>query len=238
MAPFERSLRRWFRRSGEATIAESVLILGLGRFGSSLAETLADERLDVLAVDLDPELVNDMASRCTNVRVADATSTEALIQLGADNFDIAVVAIGTDIEASVLVTAALADLSVPRIWAKAISEQHGRILERVGAHQIVFPERDMGERVAHAVAGHVFDYFQIDDDFVLAELGAPPFVAGLTLAESNLLERFAVTVVSVKPPGGRFDYASSNTVIEYGSHLVIAGATDAIDRFARAAADR
>lgn len=212
--------------------ARSVFLVGLGRFGVAVARTLMDLDVEVMAVDVDADLVNEWADKLTHVRVADATSPATLHQLGAQNFDAAVVAIGTGIEASILSTAALADLNGPTIWAKAITEEHGRILERIGAHHVVYPERQMGQRVAHVVSGQVIDYYELDDGFVLAELETPPSLVGKSLAESGIRNDYGVTVVCVKPQGGRFTYAEYDTVLGAGDLMLVAGEVDACERFA------
>lgn len=227
-------LRDWAAgvTSAQTTVsARSVLVIGLGRFGTALAETLGMLGIEVMAVDVDQALVDQWADKIALVRVADATTGAVLSQLGAGSFDAVVVAIGTDIEASVLCTAALADLGVPNIWAKAITSEHGRILERVGAHHVVFPEKEMGERVAHVVTGQVDDYFELDDGFVLAELKAPGELIGKRLADTDLRARYQVTVVCIKPEGGTYTYATADTVVGHGDYLVIAGSVEAADRF-------
>ncbi len=227
-------LRAWAAgvTSAQPTMsAKSVLVIGLGRFGTALAETLGMLGIEVMAVDIDQALVDQWADKIPHVRVADATTSAVLSQLGAASFDAVVVAIGTDIEASVLSTAALVDIGVGNIWAKAITSEHGRILERVGAHHVVFPEKDMGERVAHVVTGQVDDYFPLDDGFVLAELKAPDELIGKRLADTNLRAKYQVTVVCIKPDGGTYTYATADTVVGHGDHLVIAGSVEAADRF-------
>ncbi len=215
--------------------AKSVLVIGLGRFGTALAVTLVDLGVEVMAIDTDQALVDEWADRISHVRVADATSAHVLDQLGVDSFDAVVVAIGTDVEASVLTTAALVDVGVPNIWAKAITSQHGRILERVGAHHVVFPEQEMGERVAHIVTGQVDDYFQLDAGFVLAEMKAPADLIGRRLADTDLRSRHEVTVVCIKPDGGSYTYATAESVVRAGDHLVIAGSVTAAASFAERA---
>ncbi|MEZ5228165.1 MAG: TrkA family potassium uptake protein [Acidimicrobiales bacterium] len=158
----------------QTLLASSVLVIGLGRFGSSLAETLVELGTEVMAIDLDATLVQEWSTRLTHVREADATNPKVLRQLGATEFDVAVVAIGTGIEASILTTAALADVGVKNIWAKAIRDDHGSILERVGANHVIYPEKQMGIRVAHAVSGQVIDYFQLDEGFDSPRCGRLP----------------------------------------------------------------
>jgi trk system potassium uptake protein len=207
------------------------LVIGLGRFGGGLAETLVELGHDVLGVDTDGKLVQSFAPILTHVVEADSTDIKALRQLGAGEFSTAVVAIGTEIEASILTTAALVDLNVPRIVAKAISEPHGKILERVGAHRVVFPEHDMGVRVGHSLAGRIIDYFQLDPGFALVETTAPKRVVGKTLAEAEVRRRYGITVVCIKPHGGSFTYATPDTVINEGDILVVAGETRRAEEF-------
>jgi trk system potassium uptake protein TrkA len=188
---------------------------------------------DVMGVDLDPNLVADHASALSHVLEADTTRLETLRQIGAEDVSAAVVAIGTDIEASILTTAALVDLEVPSIWAKALTEPHARILERIGATEVVFPERDMGVRVAHQVTRRMIDWFQLDDGFALVEAAAPVSMIGKTLEQLKVRSRFGITVVSIKPMGAPFTYATADTVIGEGDILLVAANTDAAERFTR-----
>jgi trk system potassium uptake protein TrkA len=210
-----------------------VLIIGLGRFGSSLAHTLVDMGHEVLGVDTDPHRVQEHARLLTQVVQADTTSEEALRQIGAADIVTAVVCIGTDIEASVLTTVALADIGVRNIWAKAITAPHGHILRRVGAGHVVFPEAEMGARVAHLVTGQMLQYFALDDDFVLAELIAPDELVGVVLGNSDLRAKYKVTVVCVKPSGSQFTYADRATVLQNDDLIVIAGHRSDVERFSK-----
>lgn len=207
------------------------LVIGLGRFGGGLAETLGELGHDVLGVDSDPKLVQEYSPRLTHVVEADSTDIEAMRQLGAGEFETAVVAIGTDLEASILTTAVLVDLGVDRIVAKAISMPHGKILERVGAHRVVFPERDMGVRVGHSLAGAMIDYFELDPGFALVETTAPREIVGKTLAAAEVRRRYGITVVCIKPEGGHFTYATPETVVNDGDILVVAGETKRAEAF-------
>ncbi len=213
-----------------------ILVIGLGRFGGALAETLMNLGHEVLAVDADPKRVQDFAGRLTHVVEADSTSEEALRQLGAGEFELAVVAIGTHIEANILTTSLLVDLGVKTIWAKAITRSHGRILERVGATRVVFPEHDMGERVAHVVSGQMINYIEFDDGYALVETSPPATLVGKTLGESQIRKKFGVTVVSIKRRGEDFTYATAETVIQPHDLLIVAGKTKHTERFAAQAA--
>jgi len=209
-----------------------VLVIGLGRFGSAVAATLTELGHDVVGVDRSPRLVQQAAATLAHVVEADTTDVEALRQLGATEFDRAVVGIGSDIEASILTTAALADLGVPQIWAKAITPEHGRILERVGAHHVVLPESDAGARIAHLVTGQMMEYIEFDPGFALVETRAPADIAGRTLADLGLRARYGVTIVCVKPAGGSFTYATADTVIGPDDLLVAVGERDKVEAFA------
>jgi trk system potassium uptake protein TrkA len=214
---------------------EQFLVIGLGRFGGALAETLAELGRDVLGVDLDEKLVQRYADQLTHVVQCDTTDPEAMAQIGAAEFRTAVVAIGTDMEASILTTALLSDLGVPRIVAKAITAAHGKILERVGAHRVIFPERDMGIRVGHTLTGRALDYFQLDPGFALVEATAPREIVGKTLAEAEVRRRYGITVVCIKPVGGSFTYATPDTVVQGGDVLVVAAETPRAEAFAELA---
>lgn len=208
-----------------------VLVIGLGRFGAALADTLVTLGHDVLGVDTDPELVQEQSAILTNVLEADATNPETLRQIGADEFQHVVVAIG-EVEASVLTVAELIAMGVTDIWAKALNAQHARILERIGVRKVVQPEHDAGERMAHQVTGRVKEYIRLDEGFALVESEAPAEIIGKTLGEAGVRARYGVTIVCIKPPGGSFTYATPETVIEEGSILLVAGEGDRAEAFA------
>ena len=157
----------------------AVLVIGLGRFGSALATTLDSSGTDVLAVEKDPDLIQTWSGRLPIVE-ADTTNREALEQLGARDFPIAVVGIGSSLEASVLTTGNLVDMGTRLIWAKATSGEHGRILRRIGAHHVVYPEHDAGTRVAHLVSGRMLDFIEMEDDFTIVKMRAPQQILGAT----------------------------------------------------------
>lgn len=209
-----------------------VLVVGLGRFGGALAESLGRLGHEVLGVDSNPAIVQDYAGKLHSVVEADSTSEEAMRQVNAGDFDRAVVGIGTHIEASVLSVAVLVDLGVNEIWAKAITKEHGRILERIGARHVVYPEYSMGERVAHLVSGQMIDYIEFDDGFAIVMTAVPPGAIGRTLADSALRSHHGITVVGVKSPGQDFVYARPETIPRRGDRLVVCGQTDLVERFA------
>jgi trk system potassium uptake protein len=218
-------------RPGSIEHEGEILVIGLGRFGSSVARTLIGMGYEVLGVDFDADTVQEHADMLTHVVQADTTNERALRQIGAADVRTAVVCIGTDIESSVLTTVTLADLGIPNIWAKAITESHGKILERVGAHHVVFPEADMGARVAHLLTGSALEYVELGDDFVLVETAAPPVALGVALGDAGLRAKYAVTVVCVKHPGEPFTYAARETVLQPDDLIVVAGHRADVDRF-------
>ncbi|WP_431279315.1 potassium channel family protein [Leifsonia poae] len=209
-----------------------VLVIGLGRFGAATSGEL--DRLDreVLAIDTDAALVQKWADRVTHTVQADARSIETLRQIGAEDFSVAVVAVGSSIEASVLITANLVDLKIPQIWAKAISQSHGKILERIGANHVIYPEAEAGERVAHLVSGRMLDFIEFDDDFALVKMYPPKLIRGTKLGESGVRSKYRVTVVGVKSPGKPFTYATAETVVSNHDLVIVAGTALDIERFA------
>jgi len=209
-----------------------VLVIGLGRFGAATAGQLQRMGREVLAVDEDPSLVQKWAERVTHAVQADARSLDALRQIGADEFSIAVVATGSSIESSVLITANLVDLKIPQIWSKAISQSHGKILARIGANHVIYPEAEAGERVAHLVSGRLIDFIEFDDDFVLVKMYPPKPIRGLTLTESEVRSKYRITVVGVKSPGKPFTYATEQTVVSNHDLIIVSGTEADIDRFA------
>jgi trk system potassium uptake protein TrkA len=208
-----------------------VLVIGLGRFGAGAAGQLDRLGREVLAVDESLALAQKWAERVTHAVQADARSIEALRQLGAQDFSVAVVAVGSSIEASVLITANLVDLGIPQIWAKAISQSHGKILSRIGANHVIYPEAEAGERVAHLVSGRMLDFIEFDDDFAMVKMYPPKSIRGIPLSETDIRKQFGVTVVGVKAPGNEFTYATADTVISNHDLIIVSGKSSAIERF-------
>jgi trk system potassium uptake protein TrkA len=217
---------------GEVTTEEAVAVIGLGRFGTAVAESLTRLGHEVLAVDERPEIVQRASDSLTHVVQADSTDSAVLAQLGVGEFDHVVVAIGTDIEASVLTVLACEEAGVREIWAKAINAKHGQILHRTGAHHVVYPEAAMGERVAHLVSGKMMDFIEFDDGFAIVKTRAPAEAVDRPLGESKLRSKWGVTVVGVKKTGEDFTYATPDTVILEGDTLIVSGSTEKVEAFA------
>ncbi len=212
--------------------SDSVVVIGLGRFGGSVAQSLYRLGHEVLGIDENLALVQRWSSRLTHVVQADATSNDALRELGIADFRHAVVGIGSDLEASVLTVLALHEIGVGDIWAKATSEKHGRILERTGAHHVVYPEAAMGERVAHLVTGKMIDFIEFDDGFAIVKTRAPIEAQNRTLADSGLRTKHGVTVVGIKRPREDFTYARPETLVQAGDLLIVSGPTEKVEKFA------
>lgn len=212
--------------------SDSVVVIGLGRFGSAVAKSLVAMGHDVLAMDANEELVQSLSGELPHVVQADATELSALRQLSVGDFAHAVVSIGANLEASVLTVLNLSQMGMRDIWAKANSQQHGRIAERVGAHHVIYPEADMGERVAHLVTGKMMDFIEFDDGFAIAKTRAPMETHNKTLEASKVRSRHGITVVGIKRRHQDFIHAAADTEIKPGDHLIVAGKTMLIEKFA------
>lgn len=211
---------------------DSIVVIGLGRFGGAVAESLMRLGHEVLALDENEAIVESWASKLTHVVQADTTNIDTLRRLGVDEFERAIVGIGTDIEASLMTVLALSELGVGDIWAKALGSKHGKLLTRTGAHHVIYPEASMGERVAHLATGKMIDFIEFDDGFAIAKTRAIKMCFGKTLAECALRSRYGITVVGVKRFGLDFTYATPETRVEPGDLLIVSGATDLVERFA------
>jgi len=209
----------------------NVIVIGMGRFGSSLARELMRTGHEVLGVDTDERLVQQMSHELSHTVKADTTDEAVLSELGIGEFDAAVVAIGADIEASILTTSLLLQLGVPNVWAKANSQSHGRILEQLGAHHVVFPEYEMGKRVAHMVSGESLDYVPIDNDFVMVKALVPESFNDQTLADLKIRSSYGVTVVAITKGDGEYKPAFPDTVLHAGDQIIVAGQVEPLDKF-------
>lgn len=219
-----------YRRRSPAQ-SSSVLVIGLGRFGSAVAESLVRQGIEVLAIDEDASRVQRFADELTHTVQADATDGEAMRQLGVSQFESAVVAIGSDIEASVLTVITLVEAGVQHIHAKAITRKHGKILQSIGATHVIYPELTMGQRVAHIVGGGLQDYLEFEDGFAIARTYAPVETWDRNLAESGVRTKHRVTVVGLKRSGESFRYAVPETEVHRGDELVVSGTTEDVERF-------
>ncbi len=216
---------------GRIAAADSVAVIGLGRFGRALALELMDAGTDVLGIDGDEGIVQSMNGKLTHAVMADATQEEALQQLSVPEFDRVVVAIGSDIQSSILTTSLLLRLGVTQLWAKAVNDAHGLILEQLGVPHVVYPEKDMGRRVAHLVRGAMQDYLEIGDDFALVKAKPPARFTGAPLGELGIRTKYGVTITAVHKPGQPWAYTTAETVLEPDDVILITGSTTKAEAF-------
>ncbi|MBW7474594.1 TrkA family potassium uptake protein [Paenibacillus oenotherae] len=208
------------------------VIIGLGRFGSSLARELIELGYEVLGVDKDEEVVQEMSNVLTHAVVAESTDEEVLRSLGVRNFDTGVVAIGDDIQASILTTILLTDLGVKQVVAKAMTELHGRVLEKIGVHRVVYPERDMGIRVAHQlVSPNLLDYIELSKEYTIAELSVPKCLSGKSLQELNPRARFGCSIVAINKSSGIIIAPAATDVLQERDIMVVIGTNEQIEEF-------
>ncbi|NIK78507.1 trk system potassium uptake protein TrkA [Paenibacillus castaneae] len=208
------------------------VIVGLGRFGSSLGRELVDLGHEVLGIDKDEEAVQEMSSVLTYAVSADCTDEETLRSLGVRNFDCGVVAIGDDIHASILTTILLKDLGVKKVVAKAMGVLHGRVLERLDVDRVVYPERDMGIRVAHQlVSPNLLDYIELSKDYTIAELAVPTCINGKSLRELNMRARFGCSIVAINKPEGIIIAPTATDLLTVNDVMVIIGTNEQIEDF-------
>ncbi|MCM3700793.1 TrkA family potassium uptake protein [Paenibacillus macerans] len=184
-------------------------VIGMGRFGLSVATALSNMGLDVLAIDADEHRTQLVANLVTHAVSADSTDEEALRALGIRNFDVVVVAIGEDIQASILTTLILKDLGSPLIVVKAQNELHGKVLQKIGADKVIYPERDMGLRVAHHLTSpNVLDYIELSDEYSIVEMRVSAEMVGKNLIELDIRARFGCNVMAIKR-GARMNISPS-----------------------------
>ncbi|WP_294403225.1 TrkA family potassium uptake protein [uncultured Clostridium sp.] len=175
------------------------VVIGLGRFGESLARTVYDMGHDVLVIDMDEEKVEDIADYVTHAVQLDATDENALKKIGLRNFDIAVVSIGGDIQSSVMATLLLKEMGVKFIVAKAQSDLHAKVLSKIGANKVIMPEKDTGRRVAHnLVSSNILDYIELSSEYSIMEIEALDSWTQKSLKELDLRKKYGINVVAIK----------------------------------------
>lgn len=231
-------LGRLFTEQFAFSKGDSVVVIGLGRFGSSVAQSLMRLGHDVMGIDRDAEPVQDWADLLTHAVQADSTNVNVMRQMGVADFAHAIVGIGTDLAASLMTIMALTELGIKDIWVKAMTAEHGQIAQRIGAHHVVYPEADMGERVAHLITGRMMDFIEFDDGFAIAKIHAPVPAHNRALSESGVRESFGVTVVGIKRANEDFQHATPSSRVLPGDLLIVSGPTRNIQAFAGSAKDR
>ncbi|KEO81116.1 potassium channel family protein [Tumebacillus flagellatus] len=205
-------------------------VIGLGRFGSSVAKTLYELGYDVLGIDVDEELVQDSVDIVTHAVACDSTDENALKSIGIRNFDVVVVAIGDDVRSSILTTLTLKEMGVKMIVVKAQDTMHGKVLEKIGADRVVYPERDMGARVAHnLISPNILDYIELADDYSILEIQAPSKFVGRSLEQIDIRRKYGCNVMAIKHRTHINIAPIASDIIQEGDVLVVVGRNEDLD---------
>ncbi|KMT22663.1 potassium channel family protein [Clostridium cylindrosporum] len=209
--------------------SKQYVIIGLGRFGTSIAKTLYSLGNEVLAVDVDEEVVQEVSQDVTHAVQADSTDESVLRALGLRNFDVAVITIGSDVQASIMATLLVKELGVKYVIAKAHNEVHAKVLYKIGADRVVFPERDMGVRVAHNLcSSNILDYIELSPDYSIMEVTAINKWVGKSLKDLNIRSRFGINVMAIKRGNDINISPEADEYIKKGDILVVIGGTESL----------
>ncbi|MFJ8261121.1 potassium channel family protein [Rummeliibacillus sp. NPDC094406] len=207
-------------------------VIGLGRFGISLARRLFEAGQEVLGIDIDEEMVEEAELFVTHAVVADATEEKALTSLGISNFDCVILAIGNDLHANILTAMLLKDLGVKKLIAKALEKRHGDLLDKIGADWIIFPERDMGERVANQLLSpNMLNYIELSKEYNIEEIMISPKMAEKTLKELDIRAQYNVTAIALIREGDIIISPSPDEVIHKEDILVMIGKSEDLASF-------
>lgn len=207
-------------------------VIGLGRFGGSICRELSFEGMPVLAIDIDDEKVNEFKNIASHAVILDSTDEDSLKDIGISNFEHVIVAIGENIQASILTTVILKDLGVNRVTVKAQNDYHEKILNKIGADRIVHPERDMGKRLAHNfISNNILDYLELSDDHSIAEVKVGRKMEGKSLAELDIRANYGCNVVAIKQ-GREINVSPQATeALQTDDILIVIGADKDLSRF-------
>lgn len=209
-------------------------VIGLGRFGSSIATTLYEIGNDVLAIDVDEETVQNISEKVTHAVQADATDEATLRSLGIGNFDVAVVAIGDDVQSSILVALLLKEAGVKYVVAMAMNELQAKVLYKIGVDRVVFPERDMGIRVAHNLCDfNILDYIELSTDYSIREVPAIRDWNRKSLGELNMRSRYGINVMAIKRGNDINISPMADDVIKEDDVLLVIGGTEQLNEIER-----
>ncbi len=212
-------------------IKKEFVVFGLGRFGMSVARTLATMGCEVMVVDSKEELVQDISEYVTQAVRADVSDAEVIRSLGIENMDVAIVGIASNMEASIMATILAKEAGVPYVVAKANSDMHAKVLRKVGADKIVFPEREMGERIAkNLISGNFIDMVELSDDFSMVEMAPPSEWVGKSLRELDIRQHYGINVIA-KKIGDKMDInMNPDEPIECEAILIIIGDNKRLNR--------
>ncbi len=216
-------------------MAQQFAVIGLGRFGMSVARTLSELGQEVFAIDVDEDKVQRIAPVVTHAVVADVTDIEAMRSIGIRNVDVAVITVGSEVKASMVGTMVLRVVGVRTIVAKAYDDLHGKVLEKLGADRVVYPERDGGSRLARVLTStNLIEQIDLDPDFSIVEMTAPSSLAGKSLAELSVRARCGVYVMAIRSGDVMVVAPGADDVIHADDVLVVIGRNDRLQRFRKA----
>ena len=205
------------------------LVIGCGRFGSSVAKKMCQLGNEVLVIDKDEDSINNIAELVTHTAIVDVTEERDLKSIGLGNFDVVIVAISSDIRASIMATVMAKEMGVPKVVCKAKDELQAKVLYKIGADKVVFPERDMGIRLAYNLASeNILDQINLDPEYSIMEIVTPQNWVGKTIIELNLRAKYDITVLAVKTQSGLKVMPSPNYKMQEKNILIIIGNTDKI----------
>ncbi|WP_434632166.1 TrkA family potassium uptake protein [Thermoanaerobacterium thermosaccharolyticum] len=207
------------------------VVIGLGRFGSSVAKTLYSLGCDVLAIDSSEELVQNISDSVTRAVQADATDEKVLRSLGVRNFDVAIIGTGTDIQTSLLVTLMVKELGVKTVVAKAQNELHAKVLLKIGADRVIFPEKEAGVKLAYSlISSNILDFIELSPEYNIVEIIAIRDWIGKSLNELKLRQRFGLNIIAIKRGNNIKITPSADDIIMEGDNLVVIASTDDINK--------
>jgi len=219
-------------------------VIGLGRFGASVAKALFEKGYQVLAIDVSEHIIQDISDEVTQAVCLDATDEKALRAVGIDNVDVAIVGAGTNLEASILITLNLKEIGIKEIVCKAVSEDHKKVLQKIGATKVIQPEKEMGTRVANSlISSSVIEHIELSNESSIVELIPPKEFIGKSLREMDVRAKFGVNVIAVKrhiPSVSKKEdeeivniSPQAEDIIKKGDILVVLGSNEYIDKLKR-----
>lgn len=205
-------------------------IIGMGRFGTAVASTLLSLGHEVLAIDKDENRIKEISTSATHAVIADATNENALKSLGLHNFDCVIVSMGFDIQASILATLILKDMGVKKIIAKAVSDLHGKVLSKTGATTVIYPEKDMAEKIAKSLVSlNILNMIEIARNACLVEINAPKIMVGKSIKELNLSQKYNLNIVALKRQNEVKVILSPEDVLQVDDTLLVIGPRSCIE---------
>ena len=210
---------------------KQIAVIGLGRFGGTVCDELSNLGVEVLAIDTNEQKVNEYAPLVTYAVIADGTDEAALESLGIRNFDCVIVAIGDDLQASILTTLLLKEQGVKQVWVKAKNNYHDRVLQKIGADRIIHPERDMGEKIAqYILSDNIIDFIELSDDYSIVEVEATKKAVGHTLANLDFRVKYGCNIIAIKRKNKMIVSPTADEMIKEDDLLVVIGANKEIER--------